>query len=192
MSKINNHKEMKRDLIDLLRTRSFQAGDFTLSSGKKSKYYVDARRTTMSAAGLDLIGSLGLSLVRELGWRAESVGGLTLGADPVAYAIAVASRRSPPTLDAFTVRKEAKTHGTGRLIEGCFEPQTRVIVVEDVFTTGGSALKAVEAVRQAGGTVVGVLGVVDRDEGGIAAIEKTGLAARALVSIHELSGERGQ
>jgi orotate phosphoribosyltransferase len=189
MTKLSNNNSLKRELVALLKSRSFKTGDFTLSSGKKSKYYIDARRTTMSAAGLDLIGALGLDALRELGWSADAVGGLTLGADPVAYAIALASRKSPPVLDAFTVRKEVKTHGTGQLIEGCFEPQARVIVVEDVFTTGGSALRAVEAVRQAGGTVVGVLGVVDRDEGGVSAIEKIGLAARALVSIHDLSGE---
>lgn len=190
MSITKQRNNLKRELIDLLKSRSFRTGDFTLASGQKSKYYVDARRTTMSATGLELIGTLGLSLIRDLGWTAESLGGLTLGADPVAYAIAVASRKSPPVINAFTVRKEAKAHGTGQLIEGCFEPSTRVIVVEDVFTTGGSALRAVEAVRQAGATVVGVLGVVDRDEGGIAAIEKTGLEARALVSIHDLNDER--
>jgi orotate phosphoribosyltransferase len=189
MPKIAAHNTMKSELISLLKTRSFKTGDFVLSSGRKSKYYIDARRTTMSAAGLDLIGALGLEAIREMGWKADSVGGLTLGADPVAYAIALASRKSPPILDAFTVRKEAKTHGTGQLIEGCFQANAQVVVVEDVFTTGGSALRAVDAVRQAGGTVLGVLGVVDRDEGGVSTIEREGLAARALVSIHELSGE---
>jgi len=146
----------------------------------------------MSPDGLALIGPLGLLAIEGAGWGVDAIGGLTLGADPIAFAVARESADTSRPIHAFTVRKEAKTHGTGQLIEGCFEPKTRVIVVEDVFTTGGSALKAVDAVRQAGGMVMGVLGVVDRDEGGIAAIEKTGLAARALVSIHELSGERGQ
>jgi orotate phosphoribosyltransferase len=181
---LNN--DLKRDLVTVLRARSLKVGDFTLASGRKSSYYVDARRTTMSAQGLDLIGQLGLATVRRLGWNAEVVGGLTLGADPVAYAVALASLGSPPALNAFTVRKEAKAHGTSQLIEGCFEPGVRAIVVEDVFTTGGSALRAVEAVRAAGGTVIGVLGVVDREEGGIAAIEKAGLAAEALVTITDL------
>ena len=140
----------------------------------------------MSAGGLDLIGRFGLAMLRQLGWNADVVGGLTLGADPVAYALALASLGDPPTLDAFTVRKEAKTHGTSQLIEGCFEPGARAIVVEDVFTTGSSALRAVDAVRAAGGIVVGVLGVVDRLEGGIAALRKAGLAAEALVTIKDL------
>ncbi len=178
--------KLKSSLVATLKERSVKIGDFTLASGKKSTYYVDARRTTMSAAGLDYIGQLGLAIIRAQGWSAVSVGGLTLGADPVAYAIAVASRRSPPVLDAFTVRKEAKGHGTGRLIEGAFEEGSSVVVVEDVFTTGGSALKAVDAVRAAGGTVIGVLGVVDRMEGGIEAIRKAGIPAEALVTIRDL------
>jgi orotate phosphoribosyltransferase len=145
----------------------------------------------MSAAGVHVIGELGLAAVRRLGWEASAVGGLTLGADPVAYAIALASRNSPPTLDAFTVRKETKAHGTGQLIEGCFTKGARVVVVEDVFTTGSSALRAVEAVRSAGGTVVGVLGVVDREEGGVTAIRKAGLPVEALVSIRDLGVEPG-
>jgi orotate phosphoribosyltransferase len=178
--------ELKRNLIRVLTERSLKVGDFTLASGRRSKYYVDARLTTMSAIGMDLIGQLGLQLIRERHWSVDVIGGLTLGADPVAYAIALASRRSLPTLDAFTVRKEAKDHGTGRLIEGCFEPGNRVVVVEDTFTTGASALKAVAAVRSAGGVVTGVLGVVDREEGGLDAIRKSGIEAGALVTIREL------
>jgi orotate phosphoribosyltransferase len=180
-----NH-ELLEELATLLKTRSIKLGDFVLSSGRRSSYYIDARRTTMSAAGLDLIGQLGLQLIRKLAWEADSIGGLTLGADPVAYAIAVASRSAPPPIDAFTVRKEAKVHGTGQLIEGCFEKGARVVVVEDVFTTGGSALRALEAVRAAGGVAAGVLGVVDRDEGGLAAIRKMGIPAEAMLSIRDL------
>src|SRR6266850_4442006 len=178
-----NYKDLQCELIRLLKARSLQRGDFTLSSGKRSSYYIDARTTTMSAAGLDLIGRLGLDIIRRNAWQASAIGGLTLGADPVAYAIALASRRDPPELDAFTVRKEAKSHGTAKLIEGCFKTGTRAVVVEDTFTTGASALRAVEAVRAAGGEVVGVLGVVDREEGGLSAVRKAGLAAEALVTI---------
>jgi orotate phosphoribosyltransferase len=177
---------LTESLVRLLKTNSVQRGEFVLSSGRRSSYYVDARRTTMSAAGLDLIGRLGTVWIRELGWKASGVGGLTIGADPVAYAIALASRESPPILDAFTVRKEPKAHGTGQLIEGCFAPGSHVVVVEDVLTTGGSALRAIEAVRAAGGVPVGVLGVVDREEGGLAAIRERGIPARAMVSIREL------
>ncbi|MBI4502093.1 MAG: orotate phosphoribosyltransferase [Gemmatimonadetes bacterium] len=184
-----SYNELESDLIGLLKDRSLKHGDFLLSSGRRSSYYIDARKTTMSAAGLQVIGQLGLLRIRSLGWQAQAVGGLTLGADPVAYAIALASRNSPPLLDAFTVRKEAKTHGTAQLIEGCFEKGARVVVVEDVVTTGGSALRAIEAVRSAGGTAVGVLGVVDREEGGLAAIRSAGIPAEALVSIRELGLE---
>ena len=183
------NKSLTDSLIALLKQRSVQHGDFVLSSGRRSSYYIDARQSTMSAAGLELIGQLGLELVRKMGWRPSTVGGLTLGADPVAYAIALASRRSPPSIDAFTVRKEAKTHGTGRVIEGCFDKGARVVVVEDVITTGASALRALDAIRQAGGEVVGVLGVVDRDEGGLGEIQKAGVRVETLLSIRDLGLE---
>lgn len=163
-----------------------ELGSFTLASGRKSGYYVDARRTTMSAQGLGLIGELGLAAIRDAGWDATLVGGLTLGADPVAYAVALASRRTPPHLDAFTVRKEPKSHGAKRQIEGCFREGARTVIVEDVITTGQSALRAVEAVTAAGGVIAGVLAVVDREEGGRQAIERAGFRLRVLVSLREL------
>ncbi len=150
--------------------------------------YVDCRLTTMSPEGLSLIGPLALRTIREAGWSAQSVGGLTLGADPVAYAISYASALDGPPLRAFTVRKEAKQHGTGKLIEGPFHAGDHVVVVEDVITTGGSALRATEAVRAAGGTVLGVLAVCDREEGGREAIEHDGLAVRALARLSEIVG----
>jgi orotate phosphoribosyltransferase len=173
-------------LLELLRTRSLRTGDFVLSSGKRSTWYADGRLTTMYAEGFRLVGSLGLAAIRELGWTADSVGGLTLGADPVAYAIASASFEQPPVLNAFTVRKAAKAHGAGKRIEGCFESGMRVIVVEDAITTGGSALDAIAAVRAEGGIVVGVLSVLDRGEGGREAIEAAGAPVHALVLGAEL------
>jgi orotate phosphoribosyltransferase len=175
-------------LLDLLRTRSLRTGDFVLSSGKRSTYYIDARLTTMHAEGIALIGELGLAAVRAAGWQAGAIGGLTLGADPVAYAIAAASFRAPPVINAFTVRKAPKEHGTGRRIEGCFEKAMRVIVVEDTVTTGGSALEAIRTVRAEGGEVAGVLAIVDRGEGGREAIEREGLATHALFDVEELLG----
>lgn len=171
----------------LLAARSFRRGQFTLASGRTSPFYVDARPTTMSARGLGLVGALGLEAIRTAGWDAAAIGGLTLGADPVAYAVARASLDAPPALDAFTVRKDAKTHGTGRRIEGAFAAGLRVVVAEDVITTGGSALKAVEAIRAEGGVVVGVLAVVDRQEGGREALEAAGLAVRALVGLDAIA-----
>jgi orotate phosphoribosyltransferase len=179
---------LRAELIALLRERSFRRGTFTLASGRQSEFYVDARLTTMSARGLTLIGALGLEAVRGAGWRPQLVGGLTLGADPVAYAIAAASDRSPPRIDGFTVRKEAKQHGTGRQIEGPFQPGAHVVVVEDVITTGGSALRAIEAVRRAGGEVDGVLAVVDREEGGLEALASAGCPVVALVRLRDLTG----
>jgi len=174
------------ELAQLLRDRSVRLGEFTLASGRTSSYYVDARRTTMSARGLELIGELGLAAIRDAGWDAAVVGGLTLGADPVAYAVAMASRQAPPYLDAFTVRKEPKGHGARRQIEGCFHEGVRAVVVEDVITTGQSALRAAEAVTAAGGVVAGVLAVVDREEGGRGAIEHAGYQLRVLVSLGQL------
>jgi orotate phosphoribosyltransferase len=159
---------------------------FTLASGRQSTYYIDARKTTMSAVGLHLIGELGLLAIRDAGWSPTAVGGLTLGADPVAYAVARASVDAPPVIDAFTVRKEAKAHGAQRRIEGRFDSGQPVVVVEDVVTTGTSAITAAKAVEQAGGSVIGVLAVVDRDEGGREAVTQAGYPLRSLVSLADL------
>lgn len=172
-------------LVHLLASRSARRGNFTLASGRQSTLYIDARLTTMSPEGLVVIGSLGLKTIRER-WKADAVGGLTLGADPISYAISYASGLTDQPLRAFTVRKEAKTHGTGKLIEGPFHAGDRVVVIEDVITTGGSALKAVAAVQAAGGSVAGVLALVDREEGGREAIEHAGIAVVALVTAQEL------
>ena len=132
-------------LLTMLAERSAKRGNFTLASGRQSTLYVDCRLTTMSPDGLATIGPLGLAAIREAGWTPDAIGGLTLGADPVSYAIAHASALAGTPVRAFTVRKEAKTHGTGKLIEGPYRSGDRVVVIEDVITTGGSALKAVEA-----------------------------------------------
>jgi orotate phosphoribosyltransferase len=171
----------------LLATRSARRGQFTLASGRISTLYIDARLTTMSPDGLALIGPLGLLEIRHAGWRVDAVGGLTLGADPIAYAISYASALDGKTLvRAFTVRKEAKTHGTGKLIEGPFRAGDRVAVVEDVITTGVSALRAVEVVRAAGGQIAGVLALVDREEGGREALESAGLEVRSLTRASDI------
>ena len=140
----------------------------------------------MSPDGLALIGPLALAALREVDWRVNAIGGLTLGADPISYAIAYASAETASPLRAFTVRKEAKTHGTGRLIEGPFREGDHVAVIEDVITTGGSALRAVDAVRAAGGTVVGVLALVDREEGGRDALVSAGLSVVALARASDI------
>jgi orotate phosphoribosyltransferase len=167
-------------LLSLLADRSARRGHFTLASGRQSTLYIDARLTTMSPDGLALIGPLALAALSASDWSVDAIGGLTLGADPVSYAIAYASALAGTPLRAFTVRKEAKAHGTGRLIEGPFREGDRVAVIEDVITTGGSALRAAEAVRAAGGVVAGVLALVDREEGGREALEGAGLPVLAL------------
>jgi orotate phosphoribosyltransferase len=175
-------------LISILAERSARRGQFTLASGRQSTLYIDARLTTMSPDGLALIGPLALAALQQSGWQVDAIGGLTLGADPISYAIAYASASSEAPLRAFTVRKEAKAHGTGRLIEGPFREGDRVAVVEDVITTGGSALRAVEAIRAAGGSVSGVLALVDREEGGRAALEDAGLPVVVLARASEIVG----
>jgi len=169
-------------LEDLLLSRSVRHGDFVLASGQRSSYYIDCRLTTMSAEGMVLIGREGLRAIRDAGWKASAVGGLTLGADPVAYAIAAASFGAGPALDAFTVRKEAKQHGTQRLIEGNLVAGAMVVVVEDVITSGSSALRAIDAVRDEGGSVAGILAVVDREQGGRERLEQAGFPVRSLTT----------
>jgi orotate phosphoribosyltransferase len=173
-------------LVSLLATRSARRGSFTLASGRQSSLYIDARLTTMSPEGLALIGPLGLRALAAAGWSVDAVGGLTLGADPVAYAISYASAQTASPIRAFTVRKEAKVHGTGKLIEGPFQPGDRVVVVEDVITTGSSAIRAVDAVRAAGANVLGVLALVDREEGGREAIEALDLRVVSLVTAADI------
>jgi orotate phosphoribosyltransferase len=176
----------QKALIQLLKDRSLQTGDFVLASGQRSTYYIDARPTTMSAQGQRLIGRLGLEAIRKAGWHPEAIGGLTLGADPVAYAIASASAEHPPAIDAFSVRKEAKSHGAKRRIEGNFSLGIPVVVVEDVVTSGGSAQQAVETVTAEGGKVLGVLSVVDRLQGGRERLESAGFMVVVLTTIHDL------
>ncbi len=173
-------------LLSILAERSARRGQFTLASGRQSTLYIDARLTTMSPDGLALIGPLALAALRDTAWRIDAVGGLTLGADPISYAIAYASATSQMPLRAFTVRKEAKTYGTGRLVEGPFREGDHVAVIEDVITTGGSALRAAEAIRAAGGLVSGVLALVDREEGGREALENAGLPVISIARASEI------
>lgn len=173
-------------LVAMLASRSARTGEFTLSSGMRSTLYIDARLTTMSPDGLALIGPLALGVIGDAGWEAAAVGGLTLGADPIACAISYASALAGRPLRAFTVRKEPKAHGTGRLVEGPLLAGDRVVVIEDVITTGGSALRAIEAVRGFGAVVVGVLALVDREEGGRERIVEAGYRVRALVRAAEI------
>jgi orotate phosphoribosyltransferase len=170
----------------LLLERSVRRGDFVLASGQQSSYYIDCRLTTMSAEGQVLIGRLGLAAIAAAGWRPKAIGGLTMGADPVAYAIAAASWGTAFTMDAFSVRKEPKGHGLGQLIEGNLRAGDEAVVVEDVITSGGSAAKAIAAVEAAGARVLGVLAVVDRQQGGKERIVQDGHEVVSITTTSEL------
>ena len=150
----------------LLRQHSLMFGDFTLASGKKSSFYFDSKKTTLLPEGAYLVAAEILALLAKQGIRADAIGGMTLGADPIVCPVAALSHQEGQPLRAFIVRKESKEHGTGRQIEGSLEPGSRVVVVDDVVTTAGSTLKAIEAVETAGHEVVAVVCLVDREEGG--------------------------
>jgi orotate phosphoribosyltransferase len=174
------------ELLNLLLNRSVKHGKFILASGAESSYYIDARLTTMSAMGQALIGRLGVEAIRRAGWTPQAVGGLTMGADPVAYAIAHTTAGQSRVIEAFSVRKTSKQHGTGKRIEGNFTPGDAVVVVEDVITSGGSAKQAIDALQSEGGRVLGVLAVVDREEGGKQALEALGHQVVALATVKDL------
>ena len=167
-------------LVALLAEKSVLFGEFTLASGRRSDFYIDARLTTMSPEGLRLIGERGRDALERSGWNVDSIGGLTMGADPIAYAIAYASAESDKPLRAFSVRNVPKVHGTGERVEGPFRKGDVVAVIEDVVTTGGSALLAIDAVQDEGGIVAGVLALLDREEGGLERIEARGFSVLAL------------
>jgi orotate phosphoribosyltransferase len=153
-------------LKQLLREQSLMFGEFTLVSGKKSSFYFDSKRTTLLPEGAYLVAAEVLKTLEEHGVDADAIGGMTLGADPIVCPVAALSHAEGRPLRAFIVRKETKEHGTARQIEGQLEPRSRVVVVDDVVTTGGSTLRAIEAVEAAGHEVVAVVCLVDREEGG--------------------------
>ena len=173
-------------LKHLLLDRSMRFGNFTLSSGGSSTYYIDARRTTMSAEGQVLIGRVGYEIVSQSGLEPTHLGGLTMGADPISYAIAHRSHLEGHPLDGFSVRKEAKHHGTGNRVEGGLDPSSRCLVIEDTLTTGKSTLSAVEALREHGVTVVGVLTLVDRSDNAEELFREIGLPLLSFFPVKEL------
>ena len=175
----------RQALIALIKDEAVFHGDFTLSSGKKATYYVDMRKLTLDHRAAPAIGRIVLDLMQGLD-GIEAVGGLTLGADPIANAVMHESVRAETPVDAFVVRKEPKDHGRGRQIEGADVTGKRVVVVEDTSTTGGSPLKAVEVLRKAGAEPVAVISIVDRKTGAQAAIEAEGLLWLAAIDLADL------
>ncbi len=159
----------------LLLERSVRVGEFVLASGERSDYYIDARTTTMSAEGQRLVGLVALEAIRAKGLAPTHVGGLTMGADPLAYAIAHRSALEGRPIDGFSVRKRPKDHGTGQRVEGGVPKGARCLIVEDTMTTGRSSLEAVEAVRAHGAEVVGVLALVNRSSEAAGLYEREGI-----------------
>src|SRR5215469_18010874 len=154
----------REQLLNLIVKKSFRFGNFTLSSGLKSDYYIDCRTTTLHAEGAKLTGSVFLELFRQQGWRPQALGGLTLGADPIVTAVAVISAQEHTPIHGFLVRKAEKAHGMGQRIEGFREKGASVVIVDDVCTTGASTVQAIEAAREFGFEVVGVMCLVEREE----------------------------
>lgn len=175
----------RQSLISLIGQEAVFHGDFTLSSGKKATYYVDMRRLTLDHRAAPAIGRIMLDLIRDVD-GIVAVGGLTLGADPIANAMMHESVRTARPLDAFVVRKEPKDHGRGRQVEGADIVGKRVVVVEDTSTTGQSALKAVDALRREGAEPVAVAVIVDRRTGAQAAVEEAGLQWLAAIDLDDL------
>jgi len=177
---------LRQELHALLTTRAFRYGDFVLTSGRRSDYYVDGKQVTLDGRGLYLVARLVLERCRELG--VDAVGGLTLGADPIAAGTAALSGDTQRPVTAFLVRKDVKAHGTSRAIEGPpLGPGMRVLLVDDTLTTGGTFLQAREQVLETGAEIAECLCVVDREEGGAAALAATGLSLRALFRRSEFS-----
>ncbi len=182
----------REQLLHLLAAKSFRLGDFQLSSGGRSDYYVDCRTTTLDAQGASLIARVVLDEIRKRAWAPAAIGGMTLGADPIVTAVAMLSAQESqlraeasdessaalPLIHGFLVRKAEKAHGTAQRIEGFQRPGARAVIVDDVCTTGASTVQAIAAARQAGFEVVGVLCLVEREEaGGRAAVQKAAAPA---------------
>jgi orotate phosphoribosyltransferase len=150
----------RQELLRLLARKSFKLGEFKLSSGGTSDYYIDCRLTTLDARGAQLTGQVFLEEIQSRAWNPQAIGGLTMGADPIVVAVAVTSG----TIHGFLVRKAEKQHGTGQRIEGFREEHARVVIVDDVCTTGASTIQAIEAAREFGFDVVGAMCLVEREE----------------------------
>jgi orotate phosphoribosyltransferase len=167
----------RQELLKLLAQKSFRLGEFKLSSGGTSDYYIDCRTTTLDARGAQLTGEVFLDEIREQGWEADAIGGLTMGADPIVVAVAVISG----DLNGFLVRKAEKQHGTGQRIEGFREKGARVVIVDDVCTTGSSTVQAIEAARAFGFEVVGAMCLVEREDAkGRPSVEKAAAPANFI------------
>lgn len=177
----------KELLKALIREHALQFGNFTLASGKQASFYLDCRKVTLHPQGANMIGAGLLDIVTGSSFTQvpDAVGGLAIGADPITASIVVLAGQRGLATRGFMVRKEAKTHGTGKLVEGPVVSGMTCVIVEDVITSGGSALKAAESAKDAGLQVLGILGVIDRLEGGREAIEQAGYTLTTLLTIND-------
>ena len=178
----------KQALVELIREKALKFGDFTLASGKKAKYYLDGKQVTLDPAGSQLVGEGILELLAE-GELPAAVGGMSIGADPITSAVVTMSSVRGTPIKGFMVRKESKGHGTNQYIEGPVQPGETVVIVEDVVTTGGSSLTAIERVEQFGLKVVKVIAIIDRMEGGREAFTERGYPFASLLSIRDFGIE---
>ena len=177
----------KQALIDIVRGGALECGDFTLASGKKASYYLDCRKVTLDSAGALVVAEGILDLLGDP--LPDAVGGMAIGADPITAAVLTVAASRGKRLKGFIVRKEPKAHGKGRDVEGPVAPGDSAVIVEDVVTTGGSALKAIERVEEFGMKVLGVIGIIDRLEGGGEAFAQRGVPLQTLLTIRDFGIE---
>jgi len=177
----------KQKLIERIHQKALQFGDFTLASGQKAKFYLDCRKLTLDSVGANLVAEGILDLLGEN--LPDAVGGMAIGADPITAAVITIAHRRGKSLRGFIVRKESKGHGTGRDVEGPVEPGDTAVVVEDVITTGGSALAAIDRAQAFGLKVREVIGIVDRLQGGASAFAARNIPLRTLLTIQDLGIE---
>ena len=190
MKRYRSVQTMKTRLIDLIIERTFRFTDkptFKLASGKMSSYYFNCKPTTLNSEGMYLIGNLLYDLIKSRkSWKAKGVGGLTLGADPISNAIAYTFHLKEDQMESFVVRKEPKKHGTMLWVEGNVGNGDKVIIIEDVVTTGGSTIKAIDRAKKSGHKVLGVIVLIDRQEGGKEKIEAKGVKVETLLTREEI------
>ncbi len=181
----------RQELMQIIRELSYEEREVTLASGRKSNFYFDGKQTTLHAQGGLLVGKAFWDIVRQFEGPIHGVGGLTMGADPIATATSIAASLDGEDVHAFIIRKEPKGHGTGQWLEGRknLPPGSRVVIVEDVTTTGGSSMKAVERAEQEGLTVLGIITLVDRQEGAQQNIEAAGQTLKAVFTREQVVGK---
>lgn len=180
-------EEIKKELLEILYKKSFILSSdsiFVLSSGRKSNYYIDCKKTTLSPKGAYLIGNIIFEKIKEM--KIDGIGGLTLGADPIALSVSLISYINNHPIPAFVVRKEPKSHGTIRWIEGDIKPGGSVVVLDDVITSGSSTMRAIRLLEEEGFSVAKVIALVDRKEGARRNIERMGLELEALFTVDDL------